>query len=69
MPEEVVDRWDVPGIEFADLQERSAKYLEENNVHKLDESEPQFNYIVPEEFTGSLKSELRSPHEITTPNP
>jgi len=39
MPEDVVERWDVPGIEYADLQQRSAKYLEENNVHKLEESE------------------------------
>ncbi len=39
IPEEVVTRWDVPGIEYADLQRRSAKYLDENNVHKLDESE------------------------------
>ena len=39
MPEEVVDRWGVPGLEFEDLQRRSAKYLEENNVHLLDESE------------------------------
>ena len=39
MPEEVVRCWDVPGIEYADLQRRSAKYLEENNVHKLDEAE------------------------------
>jgi len=39
MPEDVVKRWDVPGIEYADLQQRSAKYLEENNVHKLEESE------------------------------
>jgi choline dehydrogenase-like flavoprotein len=39
MPEKVVERWNVPGIEFEDLQRRSAKYLEENNVHRLDESE------------------------------
>ncbi len=39
IPEEVVRRWDVPGIAFDDLQRRSAKYLEENNAHKLDESE------------------------------
>jgi len=39
MPEEVVRRWDVPGIEFDDLKRRSAKYLGENNAHKLDESE------------------------------
>jgi long-chain-alcohol oxidase len=39
MPEAVVRRWDVPGIEFDDLERRSAKYLRENNAHKLDESE------------------------------
>ncbi len=39
IPEDVVKRWDVPGIEFEDLHRRSAKYLEENNAHKLDESE------------------------------
>jgi choline dehydrogenase-like flavoprotein len=39
MPEEVVGRWDVPGIDYADLQERSAKYIEENNVHTLAEEE------------------------------
>ena len=39
LPESVVNQWNVPGIEYADLQHRSAKYIEENNVHKLDESE------------------------------
>jgi len=39
MPKDVVDRWDVPGLGFDDLQQRSTKYLEENNVHLLDESE------------------------------
>jgi len=39
IPEDVVKRWDVPGIEYNDLQRRSAKYIEENNVHKLEESE------------------------------
>ena len=39
IPEVVVQRWDVPGIEWEDLQQRSSKYLEENNVHFLDESE------------------------------
>lgn len=39
MPEDVVRRWNVAGIEFNDLQRRSAKYLEENNVHKLAEDE------------------------------
>jgi choline dehydrogenase-like flavoprotein len=39
IPEEVVRRWDVPGIEAEDLARRSAKYLAENNVHLLDEEE------------------------------
>jgi choline dehydrogenase-like flavoprotein len=39
IPGEVVASWDVPGIEYGDLQQRSAKYLDENNAHKLDESE------------------------------
>ncbi|MGD8441238.1 MAG: GMC family oxidoreductase [Holophagae bacterium] len=39
IPEEVVERWDVPGIDAADLERRSAKYLDENNVHLLDEAE------------------------------
>jgi choline dehydrogenase-like flavoprotein len=39
MPEEVVKRWNVPGLEYADLHPRSLKYLEENSVHLLDEDE------------------------------
>jgi choline dehydrogenase-like flavoprotein len=39
MPASVVDRWGVDGITYDDLQARSAKYLEENNVHLLDEDE------------------------------
>ncbi len=39
IPEEVVERWNVPGIDAADLERRSAKYLDENNVHLLDEAE------------------------------
>lgn len=39
MPEEVLDRWGVPGLEHEDLQKRSRKYLEENNVHLLSEGE------------------------------
>jgi len=39
MPEEVVERWNVPGLEFEDLHRRSVKYLEENNVHLLPEDE------------------------------
>jgi len=33
LPERVVRRWGVPGLEWDDLQRRSQKYLEENNVH------------------------------------
>jgi len=39
IPREVVGRWSVPGIEYDDLQRRSAKYIEENNAHFLNESE------------------------------
>jgi choline dehydrogenase-like flavoprotein len=39
MPEEVVKRWDVPGLEWRDLYQRSCKYLEENNVHLLADDE------------------------------
>ncbi len=35
LPEAVLGRWGVPGIEFADLRRRSEKYLGENNVHLL----------------------------------
>ncbi len=37
LPEEVVSRWGVPGLDFADLGRRSQKYLAENNVHLLEE--------------------------------
>jgi choline dehydrogenase-like flavoprotein len=37
MPEEVVDAWAVPGVDFADLEPRMRKYLVENNVHLLEE--------------------------------
>jgi choline dehydrogenase-like flavoprotein len=39
MPEDVVEQWSVPGIEFTDLHRRSMKYFEENNVHLLAEDE------------------------------
>jgi len=38
LPEAVVERWAVPGLDWSDLQRRSAKYLEENNVHLQDEA-------------------------------
>ena len=34
-PERVVRAWDVPGLEHADVEARSQKYAEENNVHRL----------------------------------
>jgi choline dehydrogenase-like flavoprotein len=39
MPEEVVEQWNVPGLEFPDLHRRSMKYFEENNVHLLADEE------------------------------
>ena len=41
MPEEVVERWNVPGLEFEDLHRRSLKYIEENNVHRLSDGRAQ----------------------------
>ncbi len=35
MPEEVVAKWNVPGIVYEDLHPRALKYLDENNVHLL----------------------------------
>ena len=37
-PERVLQRWSVPGLTFADVEQRSQKYMAENNVHLLDES-------------------------------
>ena len=33
IPEEVIERWGVSGLDHQDVMQRSAKYLEENNVH------------------------------------
>jgi choline dehydrogenase-like flavoprotein len=33
IPKRVVERWGVAGLDWDDLRQRSAKYLEENNVH------------------------------------
>ncbi len=35
MPEEVVEEWDVPGLDWQDLRRRSEKYLSQNNAHLL----------------------------------
>ena len=37
LPEEVLSRWGLQGLEHADLRRRSQKYLTENNVHLLEE--------------------------------
>jgi len=37
LPESVLARWNVPGLEFTDLRRRSEKYLAENNVHLLED--------------------------------
>ncbi|MGH7568448.1 MAG: GMC family oxidoreductase N-terminal domain-containing protein [Gemmatimonadales bacterium] len=34
-PERVIRRWDVPGLDHADLARRSRTYLQQNNVHLL----------------------------------
>jgi choline dehydrogenase-like flavoprotein len=38
-PEDVVEKWNVPGLEFTDLDQRSRKYVEQNNVHLLADAE------------------------------
>jgi choline dehydrogenase-like flavoprotein len=37
-PERVLQRWNVPGLAFADVEQRARKYAAENNVHLLEES-------------------------------
>jgi choline dehydrogenase-like flavoprotein len=37
-PERVLRRWNVPGLGFADVEQRARKYVAENNVHLLEES-------------------------------
>lgn len=34
-PERVIRAWSVPGLDFADLGQRSRRYMEQNNVHLL----------------------------------
>ena len=34
-PERVIHRWNVPGLDYADIALRSAKYIAQNNVHLL----------------------------------
>ena len=37
-PERILRRWNVPGLTFADVEQRARKYVAENNVHLLEES-------------------------------
>ena len=37
-PERILQRWSVPGLTFADVEQRARKYMAENNVHLLEES-------------------------------
>ena len=34
-PKRVIDQWNVPGLDHADIEKRSRKYMEQNNVHFL----------------------------------
>lgn len=38
-PRRVIERWNVPGLDFTDVERRSAKYLAQNEVHLLADSE------------------------------
>lgn len=35
-PERVIQRWNVPGLSFAEVERRSRKFMEQNNVHCLE---------------------------------
>jgi len=37
-PERILRLWNVPGLTFADVEQRARKYVAENNVHLLEES-------------------------------
>jgi choline dehydrogenase-like flavoprotein len=38
-PERVIRAWNVPGLDHADIERRSRRYMEQNNVHYLDPHE------------------------------
>ena len=38
-PRRVIERWNVPGLEHADVERRSRRYMAENNVHLLPNEE------------------------------
>ncbi len=36
-PQRILERWNVPGLSFADVEQRARKFADENNVHLLEE--------------------------------
>jgi choline dehydrogenase-like flavoprotein len=38
-PERVIQKWDVPGLEYSEIERRSKKFMEQNNVHLLDDED------------------------------
>jgi choline dehydrogenase-like flavoprotein len=38
-PRRVIERWNVPGLDHGDLEQRSRRYMAENNVHYLPDEE------------------------------
>jgi choline dehydrogenase-like flavoprotein len=38
-PRRVIERWNVPGLEHSDIEQRSRRYMAENNVHHLPDDE------------------------------
>ena len=37
-PERVIRRWDIPGIDHAEIERRSRRFMRENNVHYLEDA-------------------------------
>ena len=37
-PQRVIKQWNVPGLEHSDIETRSKKYMQQNNVHFLDDA-------------------------------
>lgn len=53
-PERIVRKWSVPGLEHADLLRRVRKFMEQNNVHLLDDREINENNRLFVEGCGRL---------------
>ena len=45
-PERVIRGWDVPGLSHGDVERRSRTYMEQNNVHLLDDAELNDNNVL-----------------------